>query len=55
MKTKGKTPCPRHSHAAEILNDKLFIVGGTKASDLFERDYGYFDAYLLDLTTLTWI
>lgn len=54
IKTKGKSPDPRHSHSAIVINDTLYIIGGTNSRDLFHSEGKLDDLFLLDLKTYTW-
>lgn len=48
LDVKGDLPCPRHSHAAAAVGDKLFIFGGTDGKQLLN------DVYVFDTTTCVW-
>ena len=54
IKTKGKSPDPRHSHSAITINDILYIIGGTNSKDLFQSEGKLDDLFLLDLKTYNW-
>lgn len=54
IKTKGKSPDPRHSHNSFIINDILYILGGTNSPDLFQNSGIMDDLFLLDLKTFCW-
>ena len=44
----GDSPSPRSSHAAAVVGDTLFVVGGQAKGHVFS------DAYVLCLVTLSW-
>ncbi|KAI5079312.1 hypothetical protein GOP47_0004791 [Adiantum capillus-veneris] len=44
----GRRPTPRYQHAAEIIGDKMYIVGGNHNGRYLN------DVQVLDLATLTW-
>lgn len=56
VQTKGKPPAGRHSHSSLIHNNMLYILGGVKNRDIFDKNYLVFDEelFLLDLNNLTW-
>jgi len=54
IKTKGKSPDPRHSHSAIVINDTLYIIGGTNSRDLFHSEGKLDDLFLLDLKNYCW-
>ena len=54
IKTKGKSPDPRHSHSAIVVNDTLYIIGGTNSKDLFQSEGKLDDLFLLDLKNYNW-
>lgn len=54
IKTKGKSPAPRHSHNAIVIEHNLYIFGGTKSRDLFTRDGNFDDLYILDMRNYSW-
>ena len=55
MQTTGKAPQGRHSCSAFVVKDRLFVLGGTRANDLFDRTGHFNDVYMLDLNSLCWL
>ena len=54
IKTKGKSPSPRHSHNSLIIKDHMYVIGGTNSKDLFSKEKTFDDFYVLDLKTFCW-
>lgn len=52
--TTGKVPTPRHSHVAEVVRDSLYVIGGTKSNDIFDRECYLSEVFILDLNSLVW-
>ena len=48
IQASGATPSPRFNHIAEVIDDKLYVIGGTDGKRLFN------DVHILDLTNNVW-
>jgi hypothetical protein len=48
LDVKGDLPCPRHSHAAVAVRNRMFVFGGTDGKQLLN------DVHIFDSATSTW-
>eukprot|EP01064_Diplonema_japonicum_P031040 TRINITY_DN5436_c0_g1_i1.p1 TRINITY_DN5436_c0_g1~~TRINITY_DN5436_c0_g1_i1.p1 ORF type:complete len:435 (+),score=26.49 TRINITY_DN5436_c0_g1_i1:104-1306(+) len=48
LNVKGRGPCPRRAHSAEVIDGRMVVFGG------FQGDCCQADTYSLDLSTIEW-